>query len=465
MAQTGLLRYYGLAAAAVLVLALIGGCSEARHITAALGSSSKPYQEFLEDPAALTTIKTIAVFPFENRAPQPGFDADVFANKLANQLAAHGKVRVLYPRDILEAVERENREARRFNAQLRERIALGLATPEEQREAQDRSGDGIFTTGASVDEENRPRRYYDPIKNSDEAVRLARRAKADAIIVGEVSDFDPYMRPRMTLTMRLIATGNTETAAKAIAELTQWGVPLAGSGSAGGVIYIRQEAFDSTIGSVGMEVSKFGRTHYVDNHPFDTEIYIRSMDHYYEVVSGQLARSYMDARKKAIKEAEDRARAEARKKNQDQEAAIKRIGSLMERDSRIPDYETDAHGEAYFDQAFMNKHMLLQANGGDKRIQSWRPDGRSIRPATRGERGARDMAVPENERGRGLEGYSAMADAAFPDADAMMEMNMGGRDKGWRPDYYNHANPQKSAQFYEPGQYVGGKGATPAMNR
>jgi hypothetical protein len=69
---------------------------------------------------------------------------------------------------------------------------------------------------------------------------------------------------------------------------------------------------------------------------------------------------------------------------------------------------------------------------------------------------ARDAAIPENERGRGLEGYSAMVDSSFPDADTMMEMNMGdNRDRSWRPDYYNHANPKKSAPLYAPEEFRG----------
>lgn len=439
---------------AVFTLVLVAGCSEARHIATAMSSSTKAYQEFLEDPAALTTIKTVAVLPFDNKAPQPGFESLAFANKLANQLAAHGKVRVLYPRDILGPVERENRESRRYNAQLKERITLGLVSL-DAAEGEGGVGGDIFAD-SQTSGEMRPRPYYNPIKNVDEAVRLARRAKADAVIVGEVSDFDPYMRPRMTITMRLIATGNTETAAKAIAELTQWGVPRVGSGSGGGTIYIRQELFDSTVGSVGMDVSRYGRSHFVDNHPYDTEVYLRSMTHYYDVVANELAKAYIDARKKAVKEAEDRARAQAKAKNQDQNAAVRRMTALMERDSRIPDYETATVGEAYFDQAFADKNALLQTNNGDRRIQSWRPDGRNIRPAGPAERQARDKQIPENERGRGLQGYSSMVDASFPDADTMMEMNMGdNRDRSWRPDYYNHANPQKSAPLYEGSEYRG----------
>ncbi|MDR0362767.1 MAG: hypothetical protein LBJ46_08820 [Planctomycetota bacterium] len=435
---------------APLALALAvaaGGCVEGRHIAATLGSKSKPYQEFLEDPVALTTIKTIAVFPFENRAPQPGFDSEAFANKLANQLAAQGKVRVLYPRDILEFAARENRAARRHNADLKEKIAFGLHTPELEPD------DGFAP--ASADGEIRPRQYYDPIRNVDEAVKLARRAKADAVIMGEVSDFDPYMRPRISLTMRLVATGNSDTAAKAIAELTQWGVPRPTS-SARGVIYVRQETFDSSFGNIGLEVSKYGRTRLNEHHPYGTEVFVRSMTHYYDVVANQLASAYVEARKKAIAEAEDRARKEAKDNQRDQDAAVRRIAMMMERDARIPDFETDRYGEAYFDQAFADKQALLAANNGDKRIQSWRTDGRALRPASAAERQARDSRIPENERGRGLEGYPAFVDSGFPDADLMMERNLGdNRDRSWRPDYYNHANPQKSAPLYGPGEYRG----------
>lgn len=437
-----------LAAAALLALA---GCSEARHMAASLASSSKPYEEFLEDKAALTTIKTIAIFPFENKAPQPGFDADDFASKLANQLAAAGKVRVVYPNQLLAHVDRENRRARRHNAQLREKRALGLIRPEDDVPG---DTDDLFRTRST---ERDPLSYQDPVHNMGEAVRLARMANADAIIVGEVTDFDPYMRPRMSVTMRLIATGNTQAAANAIAEMTQWGVPRTGGGSgvANGTIYVRQEMFDSSIGSVGMDVSKYGRSHIVSQHPYDTEVFVRSMSHYYDVVAFQLAKAYTDARKKAVKEAEERAREAARQQKRDQEDAVRRLQALMDRDSRIPDHESNIHPEGYFDQAFPDKHSVMRSSYEDRRIQSWR-DGPAVRRATPYERAGRDMAIPENERGRGLEGYKTMVDSAFPDADAYLEMNMGdNRDRSWRADYYNHANPQKSAKYYDQNQYVG----------
>lgn len=433
----------------VVVILAIGvavtvGC-DSKHVAASLGSSSKPYQEFMEDPVTLTTIKTVAVFPFDDRAPQPGFDSNEFANKLANQLAAHGKVRVLYPRDILSTVERENREARRHNSEVKEKVALGLITPEEALE---------FESRGSVGKRN----YYDPVKNPEEAVRLARRAKADAVIVGEVSDFDPYMRPRLSLTMRLIATGSTETAANAIAEMTQWGIPRSGfgsGGSGGGTIYVRQQSFDSSVGSVGMDVSKYGLTHHTDSTPYGNEVYIRSMTHYYEVVANQLADAFAVARKKSVKEAEDRVKKQAKEAKQDEGKALARLTAMMERDSRIPDHESGIHGEGYWDQAFVNKNEVVRRNGDDRRIMSWRPEGKASRMPTSGERYARDGRIPENEGRRSLEGYSAMADAEFPDVDAMMERNMGGRDKSWRPDYYFHANPQKAAPLYSADEFRG----------
>jgi hypothetical protein len=436
-------------------LGLLGGCDEARRLGAVLGSSSRPYQEFLEDPVALTSIKTIAVVPFADRAPQPGFDAEAFANKLANQLAAHGQVQVIFPGEMLEAVERENQAAHRHNARLRERASLGLDPPGEAE-------GGVFAAdGREAGRE--PRRYLNPIRNVDEAVRLARRAKADAVIVGEVSDIDPYMRPRLTLSLRLVATGNSEATARAIAELSQWGVPRAGSGGpAGGAVYIRQETFDSRVGSVGLDVSRFGRSRLIDDHPYDTEIYVRSMTHYYDVVASQLARAYMEARKKAVAEAERRAREAARAAKTDQAAAARRLLALLERDSRIPDYETGGRGEAYFDQAFPDRREALEASGGDRRIQSWRPDGRDLRPPTTAERLARDGRLPENERGRGLEGHPALTDAAFPDPDELLEMNLGdGRDRSWRPDHYNRANPRKAAPLYDPDQFLGNSPTAP----
>jgi hypothetical protein len=438
----------------LLGLLAFSGCDEARHIGATLGSSSSPYQEFLEDPVALTAIKTVAVIPFDDLAPQPGFDAEAFANKLANQLAAHGKVRVVFPAEMLRIAESENRQAARHNARLREMNSLGLAGGTDGAE---QSGQAADPFSANPDEEERlPRHLLNPVKKVDEAIRLARRAKADAVIVGEVSDIDSYMRPRITLNLRLIATGNSETAARAIAELAQWGVPRPSAGAGAGVVYIRQESFDSRIGSVGLDVSRYGRTHLIDDHPYDTEIYVRSLTHYYDVVANRLARAYMEARRKAVAEAEKRAREAAKAAKTDQDLAARRLLALMERDSRIPDFETDGVGQEYFDQAFPDRRSVSAAGGEDRRIQSWRPAGRDIRPAAPAERLARDGRIPENERGRGLDGHASAVDAAFPDADAVMEENLGdSRDRSWRPDRYNHSNPRKSAPLYDPQEFRG----------
>ncbi len=236
-----------------LALAGLSGCTmDAAHISGSLGSKSKPYKEMLEDPVTLTTIKTIAIMPFDVREQGSGFDATDFATRLANQLAAEGQVRVIYPNEIINRVRQENVTARRYNSQLRERSSLGWVKASEE------SGD-IFNSNTDADEA-RPRRYYDPIRNVDEAVRLARLAKADAIIVGEVSDFDPYMRPRLSMTMRLVATGNTDTEARAIAEMTQWGIPRA-SGSAKGIGRMGSKEAGISLGSAATVPSIIGYPH------------------------------------------------------------------------------------------------------------------------------------------------------------------------------------------------------------
>lgn len=93
-------------------------------------------------------IGVVAVLPFVNQTATP-FDADEFANILASEFVKLGHVRVIRP------------------AQIRAVSA-------------------------------------DPIATADDAIRVGRRLKADAILACAVTDYDPYDPPKVAVSTQFL---------------------------------------------------------------------------------------------------------------------------------------------------------------------------------------------------------------------------------------------------------------------
>ncbi|MCX7676282.1 MAG: hypothetical protein N2Z59_02780, partial [Alteraurantiacibacter sp.] len=158
------------AAVGGLWLALAGsalwtaGCTDVAYNAGrkalACTSQSKPFEEWVGDPVALATVRTIAVLPPENTSAEKGFDAVAFATRFANQLASTGAVRVIYPRQALEAVERQNQAIRRHNAEVYHRRLLGIKPAAERAAMLQRAqAEGRESVAA---EEDKPKELVDP---------------------------------------------------------------------------------------------------------------------------------------------------------------------------------------------------------------------------------------------------------------------------------------------------------------
>jgi len=345
---------------AVLAAAILwgGGCTDVAYDAGrkalACTSQSKPFEEWVGDPVALATVRTVIVLPPENTAAEKGFDAVAFATRFANQLASAGAVRVIYPRQALEAVEKQNQAIRRHNAEVYHRRLLGRRPAEERAAMLQRAqAEGRESVAA---EEDKPKDLIDPVRNLEDAVTIGRLLKADAVIMGSVLDYDPYLRPRIALSLRLVATGASDAAAQALAELAQWGIPR-NLTTARGVVWFRQQNFDSRDGNVGSDVYLDAITRHINHHPYDTEVYLRSPSMYFDFVGAALARALLKARDNAVAEAERRALAEARRLQASQEATRNRLRALCGPDAPLP--EADA---------------AIAANLPDRRDRAWRPD-------------------------------------------------------------------------------------------
>ncbi|MBI3855710.1 MAG: hypothetical protein HY293_08475 [Planctomycetes bacterium] len=93
-------------------------------------------------------IRVVAVLPFADQTGGSGFDADEFANILASELVKLGGIRVIRP------------------AQIR---ATGEA-----------------------------------IASADDAIRIGRRVRADAVLACAITDYDPYDPPRIAVSAQFL---------------------------------------------------------------------------------------------------------------------------------------------------------------------------------------------------------------------------------------------------------------------
>lgn len=325
----------------------------ARKGLAAAGSSSKPYEEWTGDPVALTTVRSIAVLPFADRSPSKGFNAEGFATMLAGQLTSRGRLRVVYPAEIMRLVEADKAKAWRHNTEFKRRQALGISLAEERADQLKRALSHGEESVAGL--EDRRIVAKDPVHNINDAVALGRMLGVDAVLMGTVTDYDPYMRPRLALSVTLVTTGTTDSAAMEMADLTQWGTPRAKSIARGRVWY-RQQNFDSRQGNIGVGAYAHGLTHHTDHDPFDAQTYVRSMNNYYDYVGSVLAASLLKAREHAVDEAEERAIKRAREMQLTREAARSRIRALVD-PGQLPDADA-----------------VMAENMQDRRERTWRPD-------------------------------------------------------------------------------------------
>jgi len=412
--------------AALLALSCLPGCWSANEMIAGAASRGRPYQEYARDPIALAAIHTVAVLPFDNRAPGPGFNGEEFAVKLASQLGGRGQFKVLYPQDFIDLASRQNRADGRRRDELATRLRLGLPLAE---------ADEAWLRGD-------PRREVDPVRNLDDALRLARRLEADAVITGYATDFDASVRPRLAITLRLVATGRSEAATRALAAMAVSGVPLdGGGGGARQIIYTRQQVFDSREGNVNRSVRAYTTTHVTDHHPDGYRAYTSSMSRYYDVCANQLAASLAKTRGEAVAETRRLARLRSRNGTAG-DASVDRLLARRARDAELPDTETRLRPAGHYDRHLPDARSVLDRE--DDRLMSWRGDGAAIREPHGEERVLRDRATGPDARDIALAGYA-------PDADGLWDRSSDpeGPDDFWRPAVYAARRPDRALRAAE----------------
>ncbi len=327
-----------------IFVALTTGCKEemaglARKVTrAAYGGTTDAYEEFTGDPIAIATTKSVAFIPFDYVGRLEGFDTMTFTTRFASQMSTRGEMKVVFPREAMKLVEVENRKVDQHNTQLAEMVMMGEKLDHLPADARNRA------------------RKLNPVISLDDAVKIGRMLKVDAVVTGTVSEWDPYMRPRMCVNVKVIATGNSDTAAQALAQMTQWGVPRQAT-TARGVIWFMQQNFDTRDSDIGRNVWAYGLTKHTEDQAADVELYLRSISQYYDYVGASLSKTILNTRAGAIEEAEKRALEEAQRMKLAQAGVRNKLRALTDPYYQVPEA-----------QAVMNQNLA------DGRDMGWRPD-------------------------------------------------------------------------------------------
>ena len=328
----------------VLSVFSLGGCIDQMSDTArkaaraAYGGTTDSFEEFTGDPVAIATTKSVAFIPFDYVGRLEGFDTMTFTTRFASQMSTRGAVRVIFPREAMKLVEIENRKVNQHNTLLAEMVMMGNNLGDLPRDERTKA------------------RKLNPVINLDDAVKIGRMLKVDAVVTGTVSEWDPYMRPRMCVSVKLIATGNSDTAAQALAQMTQWGVPRQAS-TARGVVWYMQQNFDTRDADIGRNIWSYGMLKHTEYSASDIDSYLRSISQFYDYVGSVLSKAILGTRKDAITEAERRALEEAKKIKLAQAGVRNKLRALTDPYYEVPDA-----------QAVMNQNLA------DTRDMGWRPD-------------------------------------------------------------------------------------------
>ena len=328
------------------------GCSEPSFTRqySRITDDTHTWDERVTDPAGIATVRSIAIYPFANQSGEQSLDTIGFSDALARQMNAYGFIRVVTPREVMNEIRKQQKYIETHNRRRQTRLLLGK-----------KAGDGTVPyrndhtppTDEDPDVELPP---IDPIHNQGDAIRIGRTLQVDVIMLGVITAYDPYYRPKVGLTVHVIATGQNSAAVEAINQLSQWGVPR-DANTQRGEVWTRQQMFDANDGSTAREAYMWARRHHTESSAFDTEVYLRNIERYFDFVGGSLAKGFLKARQQAAKEIEEQAKLAAKSHNMTPEAAGMRVQALTRAPIELPDAD-----------------LVMEKNHSDNIDRSWRPD-------------------------------------------------------------------------------------------
>ncbi len=192
-------------------------------------------------------IETLGVAQVIDATGSDQLDCDAFGKAVAADLASRRRFHVQYPRDVAAAL-----------------AAKGID---------------------------------DPSKLSDrQLIEATRAAKLDALLVIRVVDFKPYYPPRISFKARLYATEiHGGLSAREILDWSDDGVPRdVPAALTNRFIWYRDELFDGHDKSTSILVRDYAMKHDQGKHPMGPEVFLRSMDRFFQFISYRLGRELYD---------------------------------------------------------------------------------------------------------------------------------------------------------------------------
>jgi hypothetical protein len=197
------------------------------------------YAEYGSNP--FPDLKTVAVLPVLNQTGQPTFDGEEYGNNLASEMLKWTGFQAVRP-----AVVR----------------ALGEPLP----------------------------------KSVDDAVKLGRRLKADAVLVALITDHDPYDPPRVAVSVQVLRTGARSVSSADVDALTRsasWRkgpFPMSPE-KAGHFIAAFEGVYDAHAAGVRRELAAYARAQESSDTAFLAEReFLAVAPRFFQFVSNQLLR-------------------------------------------------------------------------------------------------------------------------------------------------------------------------------
>lgn len=210
-------------------------------------------------------LKTIAVAPFFN-ATMGTLDAERIGDLFASELVQCGVVaKVQRPHEVLEAA-------------YRLKYPEGGAAP------------------ATV-------RIQDLITEPADAVRVAKALKADAVIVGTVTEYEPYFPPVLGMAIQVFCTKTYTLRAEDVERLIQSGKPLSLAAShAGNVLDGFERVYDSNQTILRLEIKGYAMAREGTDRSFrDEESVLRVSENFFRFCSNQMIREFFKRRGQAVR--------------------------------------------------------------------------------------------------------------------------------------------------------------------
>lgn len=118
------------------------------------------------------------------------------------------------------------------------------------------------------------------------ALKLAEELEADAIIVGQITDCDPYRRPRLGVALQMFSSGGYNVQNIDWNKVAPVGRPFGFSADVSRrPIIAVEKIFDAKLRNTYERVMEYAEAHLTEDRPLEKETYVKILKYYFQFVS------------------------------------------------------------------------------------------------------------------------------------------------------------------------------------